>query len=194
MRKFEIEEGALKVLYVGRISKEKNVPFLLESWKRFKKEYEEQKAQLVMIGEGVLRKKTKEMKAYDAHMVGPIVGPDLARLYAEADLFLFPSVTDTLGQVVMEAQASRVPVIVSDIGGPKTLVGMRGESGLVVPVDDPDRWAKAIAELLHDPERRKKMGKNGRKGMETLPIADSYHDFYERHRYIYGQVELEDED
>jgi glycosyltransferase involved in cell wall biosynthesis len=72
-----------------------------------------------------------------------------------ADVFVFPSTTDTFGMVVLEAQACGLPAIVSDVGGPQELV-VTGETGFVVPADDLDAWAAAVIGVLDlkggDPE------------------------------------------
>src|SRR5690606_10786710 len=84
-------------------------------------------------------------------------GVELSRLYASSDLFVFPSVTDTLGQVVLEAQASGLPVLVSDRGGPREVVA-DGVSGLVIPGGSAVAWAEQIAGLLVDAPLRAQMG------------------------------------
>ncbi len=73
-------------------------------------------------------------------------GHDLAEAYASADIFVFPSTTDTFGNVIIEAQASGIPVIVSDSGGPKELVEDRA-NGLITKSHDVDDFARAIREL-----------------------------------------------
>ena len=70
-----------------------------------------------------------------------------------ADLFVFPSATDTFGNVVLEALASGVPAIVTPDGGPKTIV-RDGETGRVVADED---FASAVAEILHDPVKHAEM-------------------------------------
>jgi glycosyltransferase involved in cell wall biosynthesis len=93
-------------------------------------------------------------------------GEDLAAIYATCDLFVFPSTTDTFGNVVLEAQASGLPVIVSDSGGPQENV-LRDETGLVVPADDEGALLAAIQKLASDPAALRVMGKRARQYMES---------------------------
>src|SRR5207302_649852 len=83
-------------------------------------------------------------------------GEELATAYASADVFLFPSTTDTFGNVVIEAQASGLPVIVSDLGGPKELVE-HGVTGLVTKGNDAADFAAAIRLIVQDAELRARM-------------------------------------
>ena len=129
----DIPEAAFYLLYVGRISKEKNVPFLLQVWERLKKRCPNLDARLILVGEGSMITQMQErMAPLGVHFLGGIRDAALlSQLYASSDLFLFPSLTDTLGQVVMEAQASRVACIVSDQGGPQSIVGYNSRNNFV---------------------------------------------------------------
>jgi glycosyltransferase involved in cell wall biosynthesis len=80
----------------------------------------------------------------------------LSRLYASSDLFVFPSRTDTLGQVVMEAQACGLPAIVSNEGGPKDTV-VDDVTGRILASTDPADWCDAVSSLLADEPRRQRM-------------------------------------
>ena len=88
---------------------------------------------------------------------GFLHGEDLARAYASADLFVFPSATDTFGNVVLEAHASGLAAIVSTDGGPAEIVTRNG-SGLAVDVRTPAPMCAAIRELIWDEQRRREMG------------------------------------
>jgi phosphatidylinositol alpha 1,6-mannosyltransferase len=84
-----------------------------------------------------------------AEFTGVLRGEELSRAYANMDLFVFPSHTDTFGNVVLEALASGVPAIVTPDGGPCTIV-RDGETGRIVP---DDQFTPAIREILADPDR-----------------------------------------
>ncbi|MDQ6654630.1 MAG: glycosyltransferase, partial [Verrucomicrobiota bacterium] len=86
-----------------------------------------------------------------------LAGEELATAYASADIFVFPSTTDTFGNVIIEAQAAGLPVIVSDVGGPKELVA-DGVDGLVTKALDAAALAAAIEKLAADAELRTRMG------------------------------------
>src|SRR5262249_56193785 len=85
--------------------------------------------------------------------VGELHGQELARLYASADIFCFPSTTDTFGQVLLEAAASGLPVVAAAAGGAVELV-RDGETGLLVEPDDTQAFADAVRALALLPQRR----------------------------------------
>jgi glycosyltransferase involved in cell wall biosynthesis len=97
---------------------------------------------------------------------GYLRGEPLEQLYASCDLFVFPSTTDTFGNVVLEAQASGLPVIVTDQGGPQENVVV-DRTGLIVPGDDVDALAAAMAEMVASPDQIRQMGKAARQYMEA---------------------------
>ncbi len=84
----------------------------------------------------------------DAVFTGYLSGEDLAAAYASADIFVFPSTTDTFGNVIIEAQAAGLPVVVSDMGGPKELVE-NGVDGMVTKARDVEDFASAMIALVH---------------------------------------------
>ena len=151
--------GELKVVYVGRISKEKSLDRLLGVFDKL--ELQDERARLVVIGDGPQR--TELMKRYgNSVSAGRVVftgiqtGEELAKLYASADLFVSPSETETFGNTVAEAQAAGVPVIVSDRGATRELV-RDGVTGLVVNARNQDELRYSIEQLLLDPQRRSSM-------------------------------------
>jgi hypothetical protein len=92
----------------------------------------------------------------DAVFTGTLPHAEVATAFASADVFVVPSRTDTAGNVVLEAQASGVPVLVSDVGGPRENLSP-GASGLVVAGTGAAPWADALASLIADPVRRHAM-------------------------------------
>jgi len=83
----------------------------------------------------------------------------LACVYASADIFLFPSHTDTFGQVILEAQASGLPVVAVAAGGPLSLIEDRVSGLLRAP--DPDALAQAVLELSDSPLLRERLARAG---------------------------------
>ncbi len=117
---------------------------------------------LIVVGDGpYLEEMRRELAATSCVFTGYLAGEELAEVYASCDLFVFPSTTDTFGNVVLEAQASGLPVIVTDSGGPQENV-RDGETGIIVPGDDEAGLYNAISRLLADPERLRKMGQAAR--------------------------------
>jgi glycosyltransferase involved in cell wall biosynthesis len=85
----------------------------------------------------------------------------LAALFASADIFCFPSTTDTFGQVILEAGASGLPTVAAAAGGAAELV-RHDETGLLVPPDDPAAFAAALARLVADEALRRRLGDGAR--------------------------------
>src|ERR1043165_6327235 len=132
-----VPRAALKVLYVGRVSGGKNLPLLSAAWRMLTRGSRiadrESPAHLVVLGDGPYRARMEgELAGLGTHFPGFVHARELSAVYAGSDLFVFPSATDTLGQVVMEAQSAGLPVLVSDQGGPREVV-VRGRTGLVLP-------------------------------------------------------------
>ena len=176
-------DAIVRVLYVGRVSVEKNLPLLNTVWKRAtaKLRGAGARAQLVIVGDGPYRETMeRELEGTGAVFLGFRHAEELSALYASSDLFVFPSVTDTLGQVVMESQASGLPVLVSDVGGPKEVVD-DGRTGFVLPADRPDLWVDQIVSLVTDAERRRAMGEAAFDAMQAMSIERSFEHFWSVH-------------
>lgn len=148
-RRFGIDAAAFKFLYVGRVSLEKNLDALMTSFQGFLDGGRQ--AQLVVVGDGpYLKELARRYRRSEILFTGFLHGEDLARAYAGADVFVFPSTTDTFGNVVLEAQAAGLPAIVSDRGGPQEIV-LPGRSGLVADAENPAAFGAAMARLFDDP-------------------------------------------
>jgi glycosyltransferase involved in cell wall biosynthesis/predicted metal-dependent phosphoesterase TrpH len=149
--------GEIKVLYAGRLTREKGVDLLAESFLRARRS--DPRLHLLLAGggpeEGELRAKLGE----GATFLGWLGGEDLARAYASADVFLFASSTDTYGQVILEAAASGLPVVAVAEGGPAALVENRHTGLLCRP--DPDHLAGALLQLASAPALRRQLGSAG---------------------------------
>jgi glycosyltransferase involved in cell wall biosynthesis len=180
---FGLSRDSVKILYAGRVSVEKNLPALVPVWKQVSARLAALSvdAELIVIGDGPYKKAMAEALAGTrAHFLGFRYGAELSRIYASGDLFVFPSLTDTLGQVVMEAQASGLPVVVTDAGGPKEVV-LEGRTGFVVPAERPAAWADAIVALAQNGAKRRDMGIAARASMENYSITKSFQHFWSVH-------------
>jgi glycosyltransferase involved in cell wall biosynthesis len=161
---FGIRERCV-LLYVGRISQEKNLALLANVYAHLSAERTD--LHLLVVGDGpYLPELRKRLHGLAATCAGQRDGEELARIYAAADLLVFPSATDTFGNVVMEAQASGLPVVVSDCGGPAENM-LPEQTGVVVPADDAQAWLTALRRLVDSPELRRRMGRAARRYMET---------------------------
>lgn len=146
------------VLYVGRLAAEKNIPLALRAYERMRQV--DPRLRLVLIGDGPLR----ERIATDHPQVvlcGARTGLALAQGYASADIFLFPSRSETYGNVVPEAMASGLAVVAFDYAGARELIS-DGHNGLLVPFADDQRFIDSAAGLLERPERIGELGRNAR--------------------------------
>lgn len=181
-KRFGLSEESVKILYVGRITKEKSVPFLLEMWQMLKKEHPQLNAELVLVGEGSLRAQADKMRDLGVFALGPIIGETLSNIYASSDIFVFPSLTDTLGQVVMESAASGLPVLVSSIGGPKTLLNTKKHNGYIIEKNDICQWVETLAMVIHEHDTRQKLGEASHENMQSFDIKNSYEAFWKVHQ------------
>ncbi len=146
-----LHESRMVLGFVGRLSVEKNITQLVAVQDELQRTGV-RNFRFVIVGHGAEEAWLRE-RLHGADFTGVLHGEELARAYADMDLFVFPSHTDTFGNVVLEALASGVPAIVTRDGGPKTIVH-DGETGRVVPDED---FASAIAGVLADGERHAAM-------------------------------------
>jgi phosphatidylinositol alpha 1,6-mannosyltransferase len=150
-RRREQDDNAFILGFVGRLSVEKNVALLAQ--------VQEQLTasgltnfRFLIVGHGA---EESWLRAHlpGAEFAGVLRGEVLSRAYANMDLFVFPSHTDTFGNVVLEALASGVPAIVTPDGGPPSIV-RHGETGLIAKDED---FATAVASILSNPEMHAQM-------------------------------------
>jgi glycosyltransferase involved in cell wall biosynthesis len=143
----------LNVLYAGRLTKEKGVELLADAFQYARAR--EPRLRLVLAGGGPEEEALRERLGGGATFLGWRDPAELSRVYASADAFLFPSVTDTFGQVVLEAQASGLPVVAVAEGGPLSLIE-HDETGLLAPADSA-ALGEALLSLLREPARARRL-------------------------------------
>ena len=147
--------GDPKVLYVGRISREKGLDALVDGFHAV----EPADAKLILVGGGPYRDQlAARSPGGRVIFAGEQTGQRLAQLYASADVFVFPSETETFGNAVVEAQAAGLPVIVSNKGAAAETV-VPGVTGLVIDATRPEELREALALLLENPQLRERMGR-----------------------------------
>jgi glycosyltransferase involved in cell wall biosynthesis len=171
------------LLYVGRVSKEKQLLVLPAVQDRLHALGVEHR--FVIAGGGPLLPELQR-RMPDAVFTGPLSRQAVANVFASADLFVFPSRTDTAGNVVLEAQASGLPVVISGTGGPRENM-VAGRTGTVCHLEDPDEWSSAIAGVLRDPARHAEMRIAARQyaltrtwALAMQPLYRAYRDAYMR--------------
>ena len=144
----------IAVICVGRVAAEKNLDLVFESFAGIARSHP--RARLVMVGDGPRLPALR--KAYpETVFAGMRTGIDLAAHYASADLFLFPSLTETYGNVTVEAMASGLPVIAFDYGAASEWIE-NGASGIRVDRDAPREFIHAALGLAGNAERRRQLG------------------------------------
>ena len=136
----------LVALCVGRVAGEKNLPLAVRAFEAIRERHPT--AKLVIVGDGPLRESLAKQHP-EVIFAGTRRGDDLAMHYASADLFLFPSTTETFGNVASEAMASGLTVVAYDYAGPRLLIDT-GETGALVPFDDADAFVQAAVSMASD--------------------------------------------
>ncbi|KJR40154.1 group 1 glycosyl transferase [Candidatus Magnetoovum chiemensis] len=150
----------IKYLYVGRITKEKNLNLLAYAFKTLIDEG--YKARLIIVGEGLYREDLETiLEGYPVTFTGFKTDRELYTFYASSDVFVYPGTGDTFGNVVLEAQASGLPVIVFNEGYTKELV-KHYENGIVVELINAYSLFFAMAEFAKDRDLISQMGQNSR--------------------------------
>ncbi|MFP4013236.1 MAG: glycosyltransferase [Chitinispirillaceae bacterium] len=146
-KKYGLGDGIL-MLYTGRIGKEKSLGFLAEVFHKLQHKHDN--LNLILAGNGPHMEEIKQQMSVCRNVIftGRLDREELPELYAAADIFVFPSVTDTFGMSVLEAQSCGVPAVVSDAGGPKEIV-LDGRTGYIAKRHDREDWVDKIERLIN---------------------------------------------
>ncbi|MEO7051320.1 MAG: glycosyltransferase family 1 protein [Rhodanobacter sp.] len=164
-RSWGVHDDAPVVLCVGRIAAEKNLGLAVQAFRALHACLPG--ARIVLVGDGPQRDALDA--AYpDALFVGTKHDTELAAHYASADLFVFPSLSETFGNVVLEAMASGLALIAFDLAAAQEHVA-HGISGLVVPVTDSRGFITSAYQLGLDPGTRRLLGVNARRAAQRCP-------------------------
>jgi glycosyltransferase involved in cell wall biosynthesis len=157
--KYQIREKYL-FLYVGRIAAEKDIHLLPQIAGQLPESLKSDVRWLI-VGDGPMKEKLEQAAPNNMTFAGYLHGEELAKVYAAADLFVFPSPTETFGNVVLEALASGTPVIGADSGGVKNIVEDR-KFGYLCERGNTEQFAQAILHCLSSEAKMKQMGFDGR--------------------------------
>jgi phosphatidylinositol alpha 1,6-mannosyltransferase len=149
------------LLYVGRLAIEKRVDWLHPVISNL------ENVRLAVVGDGPLRDQLEPLfEGTNTIFTGYLAGEDLAAAYASSDIFVFPAANETLGNVVLEAMASGLPVIAPDAGGVTDHV-TTGKTGILFPAEEQGSFIQAVTQLLCDPATARKWGQAGRAHAEA---------------------------
>src|SRR6266540_3276281 len=163
-----ISEDRKIILYVGRIVREKGIFTLLDALEKLRKQGKD--VSLVYVGEGPLQedlaKEVLRRKLSDrVTLAGFVDEKKLVSLYNSSDVFVLASHYEPFGMVVLEAMASRIPVVVSDVGGLSEIVE-DGITGVKVLASDPRALAEGILRVLNNPELSERLKENAYRAVQ----------------------------
>jgi glycosyltransferase involved in cell wall biosynthesis len=162
--RFGIPPDRLLLLFAGRLDPDKNVMTAARAVRMLLDR--STPVHMLFAGEGSQRKEIEALLGPDATLTGSVSQHELAWLYASSDLFVFPSPNEISPNVVIEAKASGLPIVVSAAGGSSRFVREHAEDGVILDSGDPARWAEEIELLCLDVERRNAMGARARLSIE----------------------------
>lgn len=146
----------LVAAYVGRIAPEKNLDLVFASFAALRSHVPN--ARLLLVGDGPERRRLE--RRHPGHVfAGMRHGADLAAHYASADLFLFPSVTETYGNVTLEAMASGLPVVAFRMAAAAELI-RHGHNGMLADIGSRAGYVRAVLDLISRPGARRRIGAN----------------------------------
>ncbi|MFM9967024.1 MAG: glycosyltransferase family 4 protein [Burkholderiales bacterium] len=171
--KLNIGESAPMVLHVGRLAPEKNLGVLFEAFEQIRQARPD--ARLVLVGDGPERERLAREHPR-CHFAGMLTGEPLAQHFASADLFLFPSLTETFGNVTLEAMASGLAVVAFDYAATREHI-RHMENGVSVPFGDARSFAEMAALIARNPTRMNMLRCQARASAELLGWEGIYDQF-----------------
>jgi glycosyltransferase involved in cell wall biosynthesis len=177
--------AGLRLLYVGRLTPEKDLPVLFDAYERLRARHG-MALHLTLVGDGAYTGVMRARAPRDVTFAGYLEGRALSVAYAGADVFVFPSRCETLGNVVLEALASGLPVVGVRDGG--TLENVQdGLNGILCPPGDVDAFADGIRRLADDAPLRGRLARNARAWAEArtweaafAPLTGAYEELARR--------------
>ncbi len=182
------ESGKFTLLFVGQISLQKGIGYLLSAWKKLK--FAQNQAELLLVGNvsGECRSIVKNSIKSDQtiRLLGPLAHDALAKIYASASAFVLPSIQEGLAMVIGEAMASGLPVICTTVTGGQELID-DGAEGFLVEPGDVDGLAQKIFELFKNPEMARLMGKFAKQKAKTRTWENYADEMIGHYKKIVGQ-------
>ena len=163
--RFGIPEDCTVLLFVGRIDATKKALFAAEAVRALIDRGH--RLRFLAFGDGAERQAIARLLGPNVIAPGPVSQEELGWIYPSADLFVFPSESETAGNVVLEAKSSGLPVVVANHPGPAQFVRRSGEDGIIVPTPDIAAWRESLERLVADEPLRCGIGVNARQSIET---------------------------
>ena len=162
-------EGALparpRVMFTGRLHPQKNLDLLIDAWPEVSGSTG---ASLVLVGDGPERERLEakvKTLGIDRQVNFHGVTENPADLLRGADVFVLPSLAEGMSNSLLEAMATALPCVASDIGGNQDLLGV-SDAGVLIGEATPAAWARELIALINDPDRRARFGANARKRID----------------------------
>jgi glycosyltransferase involved in cell wall biosynthesis len=168
-----VAPGDLLVTYIGRLAREKNLELLLRAWERLAPL--RGSAQLALVGRGPLEEPIRRRELPGVHVPGLLQGEALSAAYSSADIFTFPSPTETFGNSLLEAMASGLPSLVAAAGGVLEFAAHGRNAWLVAP-NSVRAIEDGLARLMQDEPLRRRLGE----GALRTARERSWDDVYDR--------------
>ncbi len=178
-QRYGLEAADPLLVYVGRLAPEKNLQALLTAFQRLRQSAG--RVKLALVGSGPLEGALRPAPPPGVILAGERHGAELSRWYASGDVFAFPSLSETFGNVVLEAQASGLPVVGFDSQGVNEQV-VPGENGYLVRVGGD--LVPPLARLCEDAALRRRMGEAARRRAEGLDWKPIFDDLEERYQAL----------
>lgn len=184
---YDIPPSEKVLLFVGRLGKEKNIPFLLDAFEKVKESLD--RVTLVIVGGGpeeeALKSLTQQLNI-DKKVVftGNLSPQDVIKCYHGADLFVFPSITETQGLVVGEAKAAGLPVVAVNAFGVSEMV-VDGEDGFLTEIDVQE-FSKKISLLIKDDSLYSKMSKQAKMNAQLISSKNCAHRLAQCYKKLLG--------
>jgi glycosyltransferase involved in cell wall biosynthesis len=146
--------------YAGRLAPEKNASFLLDIARNLPPQFSD-RVHWLIVGDGPIREQIEKEAPANMTFTGYLKGEQLAEVYSASDLFIFPSATETFGNVVLESLASGTPVIGANSGGVKSIIN-NGTTGILCEANNLQQFTDAVVRLLATDSKRSEMSYEGR--------------------------------
>lgn len=179
--RFGVGPGDLLVTYIGRLAKEKDLSRLIAAWRQLR--LVRGGSQLVLVGRGPLEAELRERAVPGVHVAGLLTGRELSEAYASADLFVFPSSTETFGNSLLEAMASGLPALSVRAGGVLEFAEHNVNAWLA-PAGDTPALTGALARLMADPELRARLARGALVSAESRGWERIYDQLIEDYRGV----------
>jgi glycosyltransferase involved in cell wall biosynthesis len=176
-----IHRDALLILYVGRVSREKNLDAAIAGFAQVQQSVPE--AHFLIVGDGPQRTELVGMGLRNVHLLGEVVGPALAAIYASCEVFLFPSETDTFANAVVEAMSAGLPVVTAS-GSAAAEHCQHGVNGFVVDMADAAEVALRLTWLLQNPVLRLKMAHESRLLARRYDLTESVRGLFAQYEQV----------